>query len=136
MNKTWKWILGVVLVLALIAGMFAVGYFWRSHSYGMMGGYGDFGPQANSRNWQHPMMDGHNGYGPTMHSRGDPMMGGYSPFMGGLFFLGGLLRFAVFAGLLYGAYWLGKRNARIALDPQPAAAVSAPPAPPSDSDAA
>ena len=77
MKNTWKWIVGVVLVLTI---MFALPFLWRAilgYSYGgMMGnGYGY---------WRHPMM----GYG-------------YSPF-GGLFMGFGMLSmWIVPLGLLF-----------------------------------
>ncbi len=140
MSKTWKWILGVALVLVLVAAMFAIGYTWQARmAYGWSGA------------WDHPMMRGdwyQRGAWDHPMTRGDwyprdawkrPMMGGapysmhgwYTPF-GGFFLLGGLVKFALFIGLLYGAYWLGRRNARIALDPHPAARVDAS-APPEES---
>jgi hypothetical protein len=133
MNKTLKWILGIVLVLVLIGGMFAIGFMWRSHAggYGMMPGlrgqsenYGWQGPSTNERDSYGPMM-GRDNYGPMMgHENYYPMMGGRDHFGGG-----GPLQFVLFIGLLYGAYWLGRRNARIALDPKPGASVAEPPAP-------
>jgi hypothetical protein len=138
MSKTLKWILGIVLVLALVGGMFAIGYFWQSRAYGMMPGLpGQFervAPSFGARGWQHPMMRDRGGYSPMMH-------GGYYPMAGGFFLLGGFVKFALFLGLLYGAYWLGRRNARIALDPStgsgqsppPGAPVSSPPPPPTNS---
>ena len=119
MNKTWKWILGIVLVLVLVGAMFAIGYAWRTHA---MGGW--MMPYAQQRsfdhNWNGPMMGrGSDGWQhPMMYNRG------FSPF-GGFFLLGGLLKWILFFGLLYGAYWLGRRNARFALDPKPAAPVKA-----------
>jgi hypothetical protein len=125
MSKTWKWILGIVLVLVLIGAMFVVGYAWRAHTLGgWMTPYGYTQDRPFERNWNGPMM-----------GRGDdgwrrPMMvdRGLMPF-GGFFLFGGLLKWILFFGLLYGAYWLGRRNARISLDPRPASPVdaSAPP---------
>ncbi len=46
----------------------------------------------------------------------------FFPF-GGFFLLGGLVKLVLFLGVIYGAYWLGRRNARIALDPKPAERV-------------
>jgi hypothetical protein len=47
------------------------------------------------------------------------------PFGGGFALFGGLVRLAFFGLVLYGVYWLGRRNARIALDPKPVAHVDA-----------
>jgi len=132
MNKTWKWILGIVLVLVLIGAMFAIGFgSSRMAGYSAYGrGGGNDGRQFNNPGGRYPMMGSGNEY---------PMMGGGRDRFGGGFFgpfalLGGLFKFALFAGLLYGVYWLGKRNARIALDPKPAApAVPASAAPEAES---
>jgi len=147
MKKVWKWILGILGVLVLVGALFAVGFFWRGGHNDSMGGFQDRyqrgGPPATAdqpQGWQHPPVGECSGYGPTydhdgfrpmMGERGGygPMMGGYYPGFGGGFFLGGLLHLIVFLGLLYGAYWLGRRNARITLDPKPVKAVAAPPAP-------
>lgn len=131
MNKTLKWIFGIVLVLALVGAMFAIGYTWQTR---MAGGW----DTRVARDWNHPMMRGDDGWTnqPRKWERNDgwshPMVyeRGFTPF-GGFFLLGGLVKFALFVGLLYGAYWLGRRNARIALDPstgsgqRPAPAASA-----------
>lgn len=127
MSKTWKWILGILLVLVVIAAFGALGFVWRGQMFAA----------APARVWGNPMMGpGANGWNmhPHMNPRylmsTHPMMGGggFLPF-GGFFLFGGLLKWLLFFGLLYGAYWLGKRNARFALDPKPAARVdaSAPP---------
>ena len=119
MSKTLKWILGIVVVAVLVGAMFAIGYAWRTHAAGgWMMSYGYAQERGFEQpNWNGPMMGrGHDGW---RH----PMMGGrgFMPF-GGFLLFGGLVKFALFVGLLYGAYWLGRRNARIALDP-----VAAPP---------
>jgi hypothetical protein len=113
MSKTWKWILGILLVLVIVAGMFAIGYTWRSR----MAYAGEVGIQ---RTWEMPMyrpwsMQGPGEWNhPMMARRGIRSFGGFHP-------LAGLLQVVVFFGLLYGAYWLGRRNARITVDPQPTA---------------
>lgn len=126
MNKTLKWILGIVLVLVLVGAMFAVGFAWRTHTVGgwmMPYGYNNQ-DRPFDRNWNGPMMGrGDDGWRyPMMTNRG------FLPF-GGFFLLGGLLKWILFFGLLYGAYWLGKRNARFTVDPRPASPVDAPAAP-------
>ena len=118
MNKTWKWILGIVLVMILVGAMFAIGFMWQTHE--ATGWAMPFNRDWNSsmpRQWnqQMPYIQNH----PMMYDRG------FVPF-GGFFVLGGLLKPILFFGLLYGAYWLGRRNARIAIDPAPAARVDAP----------
>lgn len=126
MRKIWKWILGIVLVLVIVAVVAALGFAWQSHRMFVTSyrespfGNEGYGPmmQRGNDGWGQPPMTGRRAGGWDHH-----MTGGYSPFFGGLFLLGGLLKLAIFLGLLYGAYWLGKRNARIALDPAPAASV-------------
>jgi hypothetical protein len=118
MSKTWKWILGIVLVLVIIGAMFAIGYMWQTHrgtGWNMPLDREKNGPMEHQWNQQIP--------GPE----GRRMKGGreFAPF-GGFFLLGGLVKLALFFGLLYGAYWLGRRNARVALDPKPAARIEAP----------
>lgn len=125
MSKTWKWILGIVLVLVLVGAMFAISYTWQTHVAGGWDGVRSF-----DRAWSRPMMGrGDDGWTnpPRMWERNDgwshPMYDrGFVPF-GGFFLLGGLVKFALFVGLLYSAYWLGRRNARLTLDPAPAASV-------------
>ena len=127
MKTYWKWILGILIALAVLVaiplgmhflmnnGYIATPAMYAFHHgptgpafdkpYGFGGGDGPRGFD-NPRGWDH-------------HGRG---FGFFGPFM----FIGGLLKLVVFVGLLYGAYWLGKRNARIALDPAPTAPVPAP----------
>lgn len=139
MSKTWKWILGILAVLLIVGVFFTIGYAWRTQNYGMT----PYRMMPYDQNWNGPMGRGNDGWShPQMWDRSDgwshPMMDGgrgFIPF-GGFFVLGGILRFALFIGLLYGAYWLGRRNARIALDPSagsgPAAPVANSPAPQAD----
>ncbi|MDO8754934.1 MAG: hypothetical protein Q7J80_13640 [Anaerolineales bacterium] len=81
MNNTWKWILGTVLVLGLVA----VPFFWNASAP-----YGQYPMMGTGYGWQSPMMYG--GYG---------MMG----FMGLFMWLAGL-GFLVLIGL--GIAWLVK----------------------------
>ncbi|MFZ5903097.1 MAG: hypothetical protein ACOYZ8_06075 [Chloroflexota bacterium] len=115
MSRTWKWILGIVIALVVIGALAAAAYAWHvrtnaftwDRSAPFDRGWDGFTPRGE---WQHPMLD-------MRGSRGFPLSRhGFVPF-GGFFLLGGLVKLAVFFGLLYGAYWLGRRNARIALDP-------------------
>jgi len=119
MNKTLKWILGIVAIVVIVGAMFAIGFMWRSH---MAGGMEEI--RSFQGEWNRPMMrNDWNQRGdwshPMMNTRRSMPFGGFSIF-------GGLVRFALFAGLLYGAYWLGRRNARFAIDPAPSAPVDAP----------
>ena len=91
MKLNWKWIVGVVLALALLFALPSLFQVFFGYGYGgMMGGY---------RSWNHPMM----GYG-------------YAPF-GGLFMgLGMLLVWAIPLGLLFlvifGAVRLATRSGK------------------------
>jgi hypothetical protein len=112
MSKTWKWIIGIVIGLVILAGVgFVAAYYF---GFGHMA---FFGRTAYSG---HPMM-GEYGFGnraPLNGYRNDrmPMMGGrgffFFPF-GGLFFLGGLLRLIIPLGVLvlvgYFSYRAGKK---------------------------
>jgi hypothetical protein len=144
MSKTWKWILGILLVVVIVGSFAAMGYAWRTHSFAMASyrsmPFNDQG-QPFDRNWNGPMMgqdpngwehprvmQRNDGWGhPMMYERGSSRMGG------GFFMLGGLVKLALFFGLLYGAYWLGRRNARIIMDPKPGAPVAEVSAPEAES---
>lgn len=103
MSKTWKWILGIVIGLVVLAGVgfVAANYF----------GFGHMAYYGRTAYFNHPMMDDH-GFG-TRDFR-QPMMGGrgFYPF-GGFFFLGGLLRLIFPLGILalvgYFSYRAGKK---------------------------
>ncbi len=140
MSKVWKWILGILIALVIVAAVAGVIFMARSHMAFAFaqrgnapfsqearpgwnnqnmpyGGYGfRSGPGFGDRGWEH---------GPMMMHRG---FGFGFPFFGGFMLIGGLFKLAIFIGLLYFAYWLGKRNARITLDPKPAPASNEPPA--------
>lgn len=111
MKKIWKWILGIVLVLVLIAAVGFAGHFFADHSHGdamMSEAYG-------RGEWRMPMQDEH---GPAVHFR-EPMRGGRGFFpYGGFFFLGGLLRLIIPIGVLalviYLAYRAGKNAGMVA----------------------
>jgi len=104
MSKTWKWIIGIVVGLVILAGIgfVAASYFGFGHMtyYGhpMMDdfGYGNRVPRGGYQNFRQPMMGGR----------------GFYP-LGGLFFLGGLLRLiiplAVLALVGYFSYRAGKK---------------------------
>lgn len=123
MKNIWKWILGilaVLLVAAIVGGMFLF------HNRVMAGGFGpgyayqqqNGNVRPNMPGWNNsPRGDGNGFRGPMMMKGGGR---GFNRFGGGGFF-----QLVVFGLLLYGAYWLGRRNARIALDPPAAAATKA-----------
>ncbi len=140
MSKTWKWILGIVLVLVVLAALVAAGYFWQTHF-----GYARVpfnGPRFNNPQFNGPLTQRGDDWGRIpFNNRSYRMMGGrgFMPFGGGFFFLGGLLRIALIGAVLYGAYWLGQRNARAALASTPVATpppATPGPAAPSGSDSA
>ena len=133
MSKFWKWFWGIVLGLVIFASGVFVGTIARYQmglaSPTMMvvtaeGPFGD-GPEAGV------VRVGPQGVGPSVavqdfgevetfgpHSRGRGFghhddFGGFGPLM----IVGGLIHLALFIGILYGAYWLGRRNARLVLDP-------------------
>ncbi len=110
MSKTWKWILGIVLGLVILAG---VGFLAATFF-----GYGPMSYWGGPAYYGHPMMDDY-GFGNRLpmdnyHNFRRPMMGGrgFYPF-GGFFFLGGLLRLVFPLGVLalvaYIAYQQGKK---------------------------
>ena len=121
MKNIWKWILGVLLVLVVVAAVGVAAFAWRNH----MGVAFRNGGAPFARGFDNgPMMRGNDGWnnGPMPMMRG---RGGFG-FLGPLVFLGGLVKLAFFGALLYGAYWLGKRNARVVVNAPPAASEPAP----------
>ena len=110
MSKIWKWVLGTVLVLVVIAVLVSIplmmGGFFRggvaAHGFVQSDGWNGFDRRG-------PMMGG--GYGFDGYC---PMMGGYGfafPMFGfGLLFLRGLIPLALLGLLVYGAFQLGKRK--------------------------
>ena len=114
MSRTWKWIIGILIGLVVLAGVgfAAATYFGFSHmanfdraaypGHPMMDdyGFGNRGPVGGFRNFRRPMMGGH----------------GFYPF-GGFFFLGGLLRLifplAILAAVGYFAYQKGKKDGAV-----------------------
>ncbi len=139
MKKIWKWILGILIVLVVIAGLVGLVFVVRNHTIAanFRPGYG-FQPQQRGnvppqggntqpRNWNGPMMRGGNNFeGPMMGGRGF----GFSrydrmPFFGGGFLFGGLMQLiplALLALVFYGAYLIGKNSVK----PVAVAATAAP----------
>ena len=112
MSKTWKWILGIVIVLVVVAAVaFAARGFFASH-YMLTRNLDRFdGPMGRyDENFRLPMK----GYRDFRH----PMVGGYGfmawPFM----FFGGFLRLLfpllVLVGVGYFSYRKGKKDAMAA----------------------
>ena len=139
MKTFWKWIIGIVIALAVIAAaMFGVRYLVSTgvitlparvtawHNNPAMGrnfkGPQGFDGQPGFNGWGDRRGPGFNGMG----NRERGFDGGRGRGFGPLMFIGGLFRLVFFGALLYGAYWLGKRNARVVYDPAPVAPVIAP----------
>src|SRR3972149_3362486 len=128
MKNIWKWILGIVVVLLVVAGLVGLAFELRNRmSVNIVQK-----AVPNSQTWHGPMngrIPGERG-GPMWPGRA-PRMGdhgfgrGFGPFAPGLMFfgmLGRLVPIAILILLLYGAYRLGKRTV-----PVTAAAAPAPP---------
>jgi hypothetical protein len=143
MKNIWKWILGILAVLIVIAAVGGLAFvFLRSRmmAANFRPGYGFQQPQQQQLpNGDQPSMPGWrhggNNYGFGFGHSHESMMGGGErgfgrfggmPFGRGFMFLGGFIHLVIFGLLLYGAYWLGRRNARIALDPKPVAPAQEP----------
>ena len=97
MKKVWKWIIGIVLVLVVLAILVGVGFLVRNnfHVYRAESltsrGFSERGP------WMMP-------YGGFGHMRGPGMMGfGRMPFVG---LFGGLLSLGFLALVVLGIIWL------------------------------
>ena len=136
MSKTWKWIVGIVVLLVVVAAMGFVAWkaYGSPHGFGYRSAYERAHPpmmeefERWDRNgsrfpddrWHEPMMGGYDRF----HS---PMMGGYGfvplPFL----ILGGLLRLVfplvVLALVAYFAYKKGKKDGALELQ------AAGPPAP-------
>ena len=113
MNKTWKWILGILIVLVIVAALVTLAFVFHNR-IGEGVGLRNF----PDRDWRHPMM----GYR------------GMLPFAGGWMFFGmGLVRLIplVLLGLLvYGAYRLGTRKSSASTAASTAVTPPVPPVPP------
>ena len=125
MKSIWKWILGIVVVLVVVAGLVGLGFVM----YNRMSAVAVQRAIPNSQTWNGPMnrVPGGRTFAPGIM----PMMGnrgfgrGFGPFAPGLMFfglLGRLIPIALLILLLYIAYRLGKRNLAVS-----AAAAPAPP---------
>jgi hypothetical protein len=107
MKKVWKWIIGIILGLVIIAVLVGVAFMVKSHFYGYCAE--SFGPRNFSNRGpdyfeRGPGMMPYGGYG---HMRGTGMMGyGFSPF-GGIF--GGLISLGFLALVVLGVIWLVNR---------------------------
>ena len=112
MKNAWKWILGIILVLAIMSIPFVLHYAFGNN---LVRGFDSRVPMMQ------PFGRDPHGFGPGFRAPMTGRRGGFG-FFGPFMFFGGVLRLVLFGALLYGAYWLGKRNARVVLAPAPAAA--------------
>ncbi len=142
MKNIWKWTLGIVLVLVVVAALVAVPFVMHNTLAANFNRTTlQVAPGANPQapGWNNgPMLRGdYDGQRPGragFEGRKSPMMGGgryferdfsrfggFTPFGFGFMFLGGLLRLiplVLFGLLLFGVYQLGKRaGMRSALGP-------------------
>ena len=112
MSKTWKWILGIVIVLVVVAAVAFAAHGFFTPRYMQTGNFNRFDcPMGrNYDDFRHPM----NGYRGYHH----PMVGNYGfmplPFM----FFGGFLRLLfpllVLGAVGYFSYQKGKKDAMAA----------------------
>ena len=133
MKTAWKWILGIIIVLVIVAAVVAVPFVMRNYMAARLPATAanalpqGQGPNGNGWNMM-PKNGGRQGLGQGQSGfdgRGGPMMGGgqafnrgfnggrFSPFGFGFMFLGGLMRLIplILLGLLiWGVYQLGRRS--------------------------
>jgi len=101
MNKIWKWIIGIVLGLVILAVLVGVGFMLRGNFH-VYRGEAQF-PRGFSQ--RGPEMMPYGGF--NSHMRGPEMMGyGMMPFGG---FFGGLFSLGFLALVVLGIIWLVKR---------------------------
>ena len=144
MKKTWKWILGILLIIVVVTALVAVPIVMRSYMLSNNAAVTAQNQAVNpnqvgpgNRNWQHPMMQGNwdqfGGRQSRNFNRGMMDNNRFRPFGFGFGFMAiaGLLRLiplVLFGLLLYGMYWLGKRaglrSQTVVASPQPAAVAS------------
>jgi len=113
MKKVWKWILGILIVLVILAVLFALAFMFHN-------GFGKsfiIRELPRGRAWNGPMMG--NGW----HRLGMGVRG-FMPFGAVFALLGGLIPLALLVLLVYGAYRLGTKrsNAGVAAPAAPAPA--------------
>ena len=121
MKKVWKWIIGIVLGLVILAVLVGVGFMVLGNFHGQRAEI------LNSRGFSQrgPWLTPYGGFG---HMRGPGMMGyGWMPFGG---FLGGLFSLGFLALVVMGIIWLVRSlNTPKSIDaPAPITAAAAMPA--------
>jgi hypothetical protein len=143
MKNIWKWILGIVLILAVVAALVAVPFFMRNYmatnfrqptlqnTTPANPGFNN-GPQMRGPNQQGQLPGRFNGFNGPMMRGGRNFQRGFMPFGFGFMLFGGILRLVIplllLGLLLFGAYQLGK-NAGIRSVQVAAAPVALPAAP-------
>ena len=142
MRKFWKWILGILIVLVVVAGLVGLAFVMRNNMFtaNFRPGYGFQPQQRGNLPPQSVNPQARGWYGPMMRGGDDwvrPMMGGrgfgYSPFglmPFGFMFGGfmGLIPLALLALVFYAVYLIGKNSARpasVAAMPTPGIATHA-----------
>jgi hypothetical protein len=129
MKKIWKWLLGILIVVVVVAVLVGGAFVMRNRMIAFNGINNQRQAQTQpQQGWNAGPMGqrGENGFqgragGRFDQGQGGPMMGGgfgrgfnrgFAPFGFGLMFLGGLLRLiplALLGLLLYAVYQFGKR---------------------------
>jgi len=154
MKNTWKWILGILIVLVIVAAVVTVPFVMRNYMMARIPANTTNTPSqgqgwnGNGNGWNMLPRNGNRQGQGGFSDRGGPMMGGgrgfntgfgggrFSPFGFGFMFLGGILHLIpliLLVLLLWGAYQLGRRSglrasqtpAQVANTPFPAQAQPA-----------
>ena len=131
MKNIWKWVLGILIVLVIVAAVVAVPLVMRSYMAARIpASTTNTLPQGrgfngNGNGWNMMPRNGNQQGQGGFNGRGGPMMGGgqgfnrgfrggmFSPFGFGFMFLGGFLRlipWVLLALLVWGVYQLGRRS--------------------------
>ena len=99
MKKVWKWVIGIVIGLVVLAVLVGVGFlvFGGFHAVRIENGY--------TRGWsqQGPEMMPYNGFGGHMRGLGMMGRGGMLPFGG---FIAGLICLGFIVLIVFGIFWL------------------------------
>lgn len=131
MSKTWKWILGILLVLVIVGSIVCAVAFHAGFMRTSLVERNIFQPHSwNGFDRNGPMMGGDYGfYNPGSMMRG---YGFVPPLFGfGFALLRGLVPLTLLGLLVYGAYWFGKKksNAQVNAVATSSESVSGSPAP-------
>jgi hypothetical protein len=137
MKKVWKWVIGVVIVLVVVAALVGGAFLMRSHFANVVSvakstqpglrvpGFDDGQRGPGRYPGMMPFGGGGWGDGYGRHMRGFGMMGfGRRSLFGGL--IGGLFCLGFLALIGLGIYWLVRRLRKPAVASAPVATVAAP----------